>query len=209
MDPNVADAIADDVARALRRAGYPVLVGISNRHFHVTEKDWRVLFGDQDPKPLRPVRQPRQWAGAETVAIEGPKGRFPKVRLLGPFRKVTQVEVSRSDAMVLGLEPPVRGSGSLKGAAPIRLAGPKGSVEVREGLIISQRHLHLGLKDSEDLCVRDGDVVRVRAGTGGPRELVFEGVLARVAKDFALEFHVDTDEANAAWLNNGDRVIVL
>lgn len=209
MEPRLAADIASDIEKSVARSKVPIPVGVSNRHFHVTREDWRVLFGDVEPGVLRDVRQPGQWAGKETVDIEGPKGRIQRVRLLGPFRKHTQVEVSRSDAFALGIKAPVRGSGTLKGAAPLRLVGPKGSVDLGEGAIIAQRHIHLTPDDARKLAVKDKELVRVRAGSGGPRELVFEDVLARVSKDFALEFHVDTDEANAAWLKNGDVVTII
>jgi putative phosphotransacetylase len=119
------------------------------------------------------------------------------------------VEISRTDAAKLGIDPPVRGSGQLSGAAPLTLVGPKGSIEVSDTAIIAQRHLHLHPDDSKKMGIADGEFVRVRAGEDGPRRLVFEDVLVRVSDKFALEFHVDTDEANAAWLKNGDFVNVV
>ena len=210
MEPkDMVGKLTQDLERSIKRSKHPVSVGVSNRHFHITKEHWRVLFGDAEPKVLRSVRQPGQWAGEETLDIEGPKGRITKVRHLGPFRSQTQVEVSRTDAFLLGLDPPVRGSGSLAGAAPIRLKGPKGSVDLKEGALIAQRHIHFTPEDAARLEVKDGDLLRVRAGSTGPRELVFEEVLARVSDKFALEFHVDTDEANAAWLKSGDMVNVI
>ena len=209
IPPDRIESLAADLELSLRRSRVPIPVGVSNRHFHVTAEHWRVLFGDARPGILRPVRQPGQWAGEETVDIEAPKGRIPRVRHLGPFRSRTQVEVSRTDAIALGIDPPVRGSGTLSGASAIRLIGPKGRVDLEEGVLIAQRHLHLSPADAAGLSVKDGDALRVRAGAGGPRELVFENVLARVSDKFALELHVDTDEANAAFLKNGDLVTVV
>ncbi|MFA5138637.1 MAG: phosphate propanoyltransferase [Elusimicrobiota bacterium] len=210
MEPKeLVGKLTKDLEKSIKRSRHPVPIGISNRHFHITKEHWRVLFGDAQPRILRNVRQPGQWAGEETLDIEGPKGRITKVRHLGPFRSQTQVEVSRTDAFLLGIEPPVRGSGSLAGAAPIRLKGPRGSLELKEAVLIAQRHIHLSPEDASKLEVADGDLLRVRAGSGGPRELVFEDVLARVSDKFALEFHVDTDEANAAWLKNDDPVHVI
>ncbi|MFH1725488.1 MAG: phosphate propanoyltransferase [Elusimicrobiota bacterium] len=206
QNSQLAQKIAEDLILGMERSKTPVPVGVSNRHFHITEEHWRRIFGEREPKMFRRVRQPGFWAAEDVVDIEGPKGRLSRVRLVAPYRKHTQVEVSRSDAVTLGLEPPVRGSGSLKGAAPIRLIGPKGSVDVPEALVIAQRHLHFTPAEARQLKVGDGDSMRVRAGAGGPRELVFENVLARVSDKFALEFHVDTDEANAAWLKTGDFV---
>ena len=210
MEPKeLVGKLTQDLEKSIKRSRHPVPVGISNRHFHITKEHWKILFGDAEPGILRKVRQPGQWAGEETVDIEGPKGRIAKVRHLGPFRSQTQVEVSKTEAFMLGIDPPVRGSGALAGAAPIRLKGPKGALELKEAVLIAQRHVHLHPDDAARFEVKDGEMLRVRAGSGGPRELVFEQVLARVSDKFALEFHVDTDEANAAWLKNDDSVHVL
>lgn len=209
IHPGRAQELAADLALSIRRSAVPIPVGISNRHFHVTREHWRALFGEAEPSILRPVRQPGQWAGGDTVDIETPKGRISRVRHLGPFRSETQVEISRCDALALGIDPPIRRSGSLSGAAPIRLIGPKGSVELRAAVLLAQRHIHFSPDDAARLSVSDGEELRVRAGIGGPRELVFERVLARVSGKFSLELHVDTDEANAASLKNGDLVHIV
>ncbi|MFH2203792.1 MAG: phosphate propanoyltransferase [Elusimicrobiota bacterium] len=208
--PDLVARIAADLDKGLRRSQFKIPVGISHRHFHITREHWEILFGKgTEPSVHRQLGQPGFWAAKEKVDMEGPKGRINGVRLVAPYRPHTQSEVSRSDARVLGLDPPVRGSGDLKGAAPIRFIGPKGSLEVREAVIIAQRHLHLHPDDSRRMGIADGEIVRVRAGIGGQRELVFEEVLARVSDKFALEFHIDSDEANAAWLSNGDFVHVV
>jgi len=201
--------IAVDLEKGLFRSKFKIPVGISHRHFHITQEHWRKIFGEQPPTMYRRILQPGFWAAKETVDIQGPKGKIAKVRLVAPFRSKTQVEVSRTDAAKLGIDAPVRGSGQLSGAAPLTLVGPKGSVEVSDAAIIAQRHLHLHPDDSKKMGIADGEFVRVRAGEGGPRRLVFEDVLVRVSDKFALEFHVDTDEANAAWLKNGDFVNVV
>ena len=204
LPTDLAARVAEDLALALHRAKTPVPVGVSVRHFHVTEADWRVLFGAREPVKRRGLLQPGFWAAEETVTVEGPKGKIPRVRLVAPYRTKTQVEVSRSDAQLLGIDAPVRGSGKLSGAAPVKLRGPAGSVTVPDALIVAQRHVHFHPDDAARLKVKDGELLRLRCGMGGPRETVFEGALARVSDKFALEFHVDTDEANAAWLKNGD-----
>jgi len=201
--------IARDLELSMRRSSIPIPIGVSNRHFHITQSHWKVLFGDAGPTIIRPVRQPGQWAGGETIDIVTPKGRLSKVRHLGPFRSQTQVEVSKTDAFALGIDPPIRASGALSGAAPIQLVGPKGTLDLAECVLLAQRHIHLSPADASRLSVKDGEVLRVRAGLGGPRELVFESVLARVSDKFALEFHVDTDEANAALLKNNDLVHIV
>ncbi len=208
-DPRMTAAIVKDLEESLKRSQFKIPVGISHRHFHISREDWRILFGTSEPEHFRQLLQPGFWAAKEKIDMEGPKGRINGVRLVAPYRPRTQSEISRADARVLGIDPPVRGSGNLEGAAPIRFIGPKGSLEVREAVIISQRHLHLHPDDSRKMGIKDGEIVRVRAGTGGPRELVFEDVLARVSDKFALELHVDSDEANAAWLKNGDLVHVV
>lgn len=207
MSTELIAKIAAELSEGMARSMVPIPVGVSNRHFHVTREHWEILFGKgTEPAHYRALLQPGFWAAKQAVDIEGPKGKIAKIRLVAPYRAKTQVEVSRSDAAALGIDAPVRGSGKLSGAAPVRIVGPKGSVDAPDALIIAQRHLHLAPADAERLRIREGELLRIRAGTGGPRELVFENVLARISTDFALEFHIDSDEANAAWLKSGDAV---
>ena len=191
----------------MARSRHAIPVGVSVRHFHITKAHWEILFGKGvEPTHHRGILQPGFWAAKEVVDIQGPKGTITKVRLVAPYRDKTQVEISRTDAAKLGIEAPVRGSGQLKGAVAIRLIGPKGAVDVADAAIIAQRHVHFSPAEAKKVGVADGELVRVRAGAGGPRELLFENVLVRVSDKYALEFHIDTDEANAAWLKSGDRV---
>ncbi|MBI4386776.1 MAG: phosphate propanoyltransferase [Elusimicrobia bacterium] len=191
----------------MERSKTPIPIGISNRHVHLDQAHWDVLFGKgAQPRKFRTVKQPGFYACFETVDLEGPKGRVEKVRLIAPHRPKSQIEISRTDAAVLGLKPPVRDSGKLEGSSPVRVIGPKGSIELKEGLIIARRHIHFHPLEARSMGVRDGEIVRVRAGNGGPRELVFEQVLIRVSDQFSLELHIDTDEANAAWVKTGDVV---
>ncbi len=201
--------IVSELETSIARSKHPIPVGISNRHFHITEEHWRILFGEQDPTEYRRILQPGFWAAKETVDVEGPKGRINRIRLVAPFRSKTQVEISRTDASALGIKPPVRGSGKLEGAAPLRLHGPKGHVDVEDAAIIAQRHVHFSPADADKFGIKGGEMLRVRAGIGGPREMVFEKCLARVSDKFALEFHVDLDECNAAWLKHGDFVHIV
>lgn len=183
--------------------GEKVGIGISARHVHLSREDLERLFGPgHELTAEKPLSQPGQFSCAETVAVYGPKGFFPKIRVLGPVRKQTQVEISRSDAFVLGLAPPVRDSGSLAGSPGARLVGPAGEVVLSEGVILAQRHLHLHTKDAQRLGLKDQDYVKFRVD--GQRAVVFERVLVRVHDNYALDFHLDTDEANAAGVNNGD-----
>ncbi|MBI5631431.1 MAG: phosphate propanoyltransferase [Elusimicrobia bacterium] len=191
----------------MERSKSPIPVGVSNRHAHFTQEHWDALFGKaRQPRKFRSVKQPGFWACYETVAVEGPKGKIENVRLIAPHRPKTQIEISQTDAQALGLRPPIRDSGKLEGSAPVRVIGPAGTLEIKEGLIIARRHIHFHPLEAQAMGIKDGEVVRVRAGVGGPRELVFEQVLCRISDQFSLEFHLDTDEANAAWIKNGEKV---
>jgi len=183
-------------------------VGISNRHIHLSERELAILFGDEyELTPLKPLSQPSQYAAEEVVTIKGPKNSIEKVRVLGPTRRQTQLEVSRTDCFVLGINPPVRDSGDIEGSVGIEIIGPQGSVVIEEGVIIAQRHIHMHTKDAENFGLEDKDRVYVR--TAGDRSVIFENVLIRVSDKYALEFHVDTDEGNAASLKNGQIVEIV
>jgi len=194
----------------MERSKTPIPIGVSNRHVHLDQEHWDVLFGKGvEPRKFRSVKQPGFWACFETVDLEGPKGRIEKVRLIAPHRPKSQIEISKTDASVLGLRPPVRDSGKLEGSCAVRVVGPKGSINFTEGLIIARRHIHFHPLEAQAMGVKDGEIVRVRAGVDGPRELVFEEVLIRVSEKFSLELHIDLDEANAAWVKNGDYVRIV
>ncbi|MGE5575701.1 MAG: phosphate propanoyltransferase [Syntrophothermus sp.] len=184
-----------------------VKVGISNRHVHLSQKDLEALFGPGYAlKKVRDLSQPGQFVSEEMVTLVGPKGVMQNVRVLGPVRSQSQVEVSRTDSYLLGLKPPVRDSGELADTPPIVVVGPRGAVTLEKGVIVAMRHIHMTPADAERFGVKDKDIVRLRVP--GPRALVFDQVLIRVRSDFALEAHLDTDEANAAFLQNGDLVTV-
>jgi len=183
-------------------------IGISNRHVHLSGHDMEILFGrDARLTKFKDLSQPGQYACQEKVTLVGPKGVIESVRILGPTRKVTQVEISVSDCFKLGVKAPIRDSGDLGGSAGLTLVGPAGSVTVPEGCIIAARHIHMHPKDAESFGVKDGDRVDVQCY--GPRGVVFCEVLARVHDNYALEMHVDMDEANAASLRNGDFVKIV
>lgn len=180
-----------------------VPVGVSARHIHLSQEHVELLFGaGYTLTEMKPLSQPGQYAANETVAVVGPKGTFPKVRILGPARKATQLEVSRTDAFALGVNPPVRESGNIAGSAGITIKGPAGEVTIDEGVIVAARHIHFHTSDAERFGISDKDRLRVRVG--GDRGVVFEQVVARVSPDYALDMHIDTDEANAAGIKNGD-----
>lgn len=185
-----------------------VPVGISNRHIHLSKEDLEVLFGEgYELTILKDLSQPGQYASNEVVTIEGPKGKIENVRILGPVRKETQVEISRTDSFKLGVKPPVRDSGLLDDTPGIKVIGPKGEVHIDKGVIIAARHIHFHTSDADQFGIKDQD--RLRVVVEGERGIIFENVLARVSKSYALEFHVDTDEANASALKNGDELEVL
>lgn len=180
-----------------------VPVGISNRHLHVTQEDLETLFGKgYQLTQKKPLSQPGQFASEETVTLIGPKNAIKNVRILGPVRPQTQVEISRTDSFTLGINPPVRDSGSISGTPGIIIEGPKGRIELKEGVIIAQRHLHLHTDEAKELNLNDQDRIAVRFE--GERSVVFNNVLIRVGPKFAKDLHLDLDEANAAGLSNGD-----
>ncbi len=177
-------------------------VAISARHLHLTKETFEQLFGNgATPTVYREISQPGQFACEEKVNLVGPRNRIDGVRLLGPLRSVDQIEIARTDEFKLGVDAPIRDSGKVEGSAPIILEGPKGSVHLKEGLICARRHIHMHPDDAERFGVVDKDIVEV-AITGGPRDLTFGDTLVRVSEKYKLEMHIDTDEANAAELNN-------
>jgi len=185
-----------------------VPVGISNRHLHISEKDRDILFGKGYLlQRLADLKQPGQYACKETVTIAGSTGAIPNVRIIGPVRPETQVEISRTDSILIGIEPHLRNSGDIKGSGRGVLIGPSGTVEKREGFIISANHLHLSEDDAFKYMLKDGDFVNIRSIK--ERKIYFTGVLVRAGKKHSLEFHIDTDEANAGLLKNGDLVELL
>ncbi|ABZ83062.1 propanediol utilization protein, putative [Heliomicrobium modesticaldum Ice1] len=185
-----------------------VPVGVSNRHIHLSQADLEALFGaGYSLTEMKPLKQPGQYACKEVLIVAGPKGVIANVRVLGPTRKQTQVEVSRSDAFVLGLQPPVRDSGDLAGSPGCVLIGPKGSVILKEGLILASRHLHIHTTEAEALNLKDKD--RITVAFGGERSVLFQNVLVRAGDAMALEFHLDTDEANACLLKSGEMAYII
>ena len=178
-------------------------VGISNRHIHLTREHVEALFGKgYQLTKLKDLSQPGQYACKEQLTIIGPSMRaIEGVRVLGPERKASQVEISRTDSYVLKVKPPVRESGDIKGSSPITIIGPKGIVTLSEGCIIANRHIHMSEDEGKAFGVRDGEYVDVEMR--GERRSLFYDVQIRVHKDFRLEMHIDTDDANAAGVNNG------
>jgi putative phosphotransacetylase len=185
-------------ARALSSSMPTIPLGISNRHIHLREESFKVLFGvDAKPQIYRYLYQPGEFALTQCCIVVGPKMRpLHDVRILGPFRKYDQVEVSFTDSIALGVNPPVRDSGDLQGAAAVTLIGPAGSLALREGAIIANRHLHMTTKDSALFGVGPGDLVKIRLP--GVKSALYENVLVRTNDAWKLQLHLDTDDANAA-----------
>lgn len=175
-------------------AGVPV--GISNRHIHLSQADLDQLFGaGYQLTPMKELSQPGQFACKETVTICGPKGAIEKVRVLGPVRKETQIEIVAGDCFKLGVKAPAKLSGDLAGTPGITVVGPKGSVQTAQGLIVAQRHIHMAPADAQAYGVQDGQIVKIRVG--GLRGGIYDNVAIRVTTSSKLECHLDTEEANA------------
>ena len=179
-------------------------LGISGRHVHVTQAHLETLFGkDYHLTEFKPLSQPGQYAANEKVDVVSPKGNTIKgVRILGPVRPASQVEISRSDALRGGFIAPVRSSGDVKGSGACTLVGPNGSVELEEGVIIADRHIHFSLEDAESFGVSNGDIVSILVE--GEKPGLLGNVLCRVSKSYALDCHLDTDDGSAFMLNTGD-----
>lgn len=186
-----------------------VPVGVSNRHIHLSSEDLETLFGKgYQLTPIKDLSQPGQFACKEQLTIIGPSLRpIEGVRVLGPVRSASQVEISRTDSFVLKCKPPVRESGDIKGSAPITIIGPKGVVTLKEGCIIANRHIHMSIEEGEQFGLKDGEYVDVEAN--GERRTMFYDVQVRVNKAFKLEMHIDTDDANAAGIGNGAQVKII
>ena len=196
MEKNALQSVTDAVIGRLF-----IELEASGRHVHVTKDQALALFG-HGLTPQRPLSQPGQYLAKERVCIIGPKGEFQNVAVLGPERKEAQVEVSLTDGKTLGVTPPIRPSGDVANTPGISLLGPLGRVDLPQGLIAAQRHVHLTPEDGEKFKVKDGQIVRLQAFTRRP--CIFEDVLVRIHKDFAPAVHLDYDEANACGFEKGD-----
>ena len=202
----LVNTIVEAVLRDLRGNGaaaaeereLTIPLGVSNRHIHLREESFKTLFGAQAaPEVYRNLYQPGEHALVQTCILVGPKMRpIHDVRILGPFRSYDQVEVSFTDAMRLGIDPPIKDSGDLRGAAPITIVGPAGSLVLREGAIIANRHVHMALTDAARFGVRQGDFIKVKLP--GAKGSIYERVLVRTNESWKLQLHLDTDDANAA-----------
>ena len=174
------------------------IVETSARHIHLTQSDLETLFGEgYQLTKKKDLSQPGQFACEERVTIVGSKKELKGVSILGPVRKATQVELSLTDARSIGVAAPVRESGDVAGSGACKIVGPKGEIEITEGVIAAKRHIHATVADAKELGVENGDIVSVKVDTEG-RSLIFGDVVVRVSDSYALAMHIDTDESNAA-----------
>lgn len=180
----------------------------SNRHIHVSAQDLETLFGKGYAlKPERALSQPGQFAASETVTIAGPKGRIDQVRVLGPARGKTQVEILTTDAFRLGVKPVVRISGDIEGTPGATIIGPAGTVELTSGVIVAMRHVHISIEQAAWLGLQNGDIASIRKD--GIRALVLENVPVRCGEGHNLELHLDMEEANAGSIKNGELLEIV
>ena len=186
---------------------FQVPVGVSNKHAHLSREDLDDLFGQgYELTVKKDLSQPGQYAAEERIEVIGSRSSMV-MRILGPVRNNTQIEISTSDSFALGVDGILRESGNIAGTPGILLRGPEGEVEIKEGVIVAARHIHFHCDDAEKLGIKNKQKVKVMAA--GPRATVFEEVICRVDPSFALDMHIDTDEANAAGIKNGDLLQVI
>lgn len=177
-----------------------IKIEVSSRHLHVCRGDLDKLFGkNYELKSRNKLSQKGQFAAKETLIIKNEKNEIKNVRIIGPTRKKTQVEISRTDAYKLKIDPPVRDSGNLKDSTGITLIGPKGKVKIRQGVIIARRHIHISPSDANKFNLKNKQIVSVKIS--GERGLIFEKVKIRINDDFVFRMHIDTDEANSAGIS--------
>lgn len=213
MERNEIEALTRIVIESIQAGqkkgeDFQVPVGVSARHIHLTQEDVEILFGEGYQLTKKKELMGGQFASNECCTIVGLKLRaIENVRVLGPVRKATQVEISVTDARKLGISVPVRESGDIAGSAPIAIVGPRGAVYHKEGCIIAARHIHMSPKDAAACGVGDGDYVSVRVDN--ERGTTFDKVKIRVDDSFTLEMHIDTDEANASEIGCGDKAAIV
>ncbi len=193
------DQIVSAVMNAIHNAGM-VEIEVSARHVHLTQEHVEVLFGPgAELIPARPLSQPGQYLSEQRVTLVGPKGKKERTAVLGPVRKATQVELSKSDCVELGVKAPVRESGDVKGSGSITIVGPCGTLEIQEGVIIAHNHIHVSTADSRKFGLKDKQ--RVSVEVLSERPVVFKDVIVRVSDQFRCKMHIDFDEANAAMVS--------
>ena len=213
LEKNEIEALTRIIVSSIQQSqekgdGFMVPGGVSNRHIHLTQEDVETLFGQGYQLTKKKELMGGQFASNECCTIVGLKLRaIENVRVLGPVRKATQVEISQTDARKLGISVPVRESGDTSGSAPIAIVGPKGAIYCKEGCIIAARHIHMSPSDAAKCGLGDGDYVSVKMEN--ERGTTFDKVKIRVDESFTLEMHIDTDEANASEIKCGDKVTII
>ncbi|WP_434564712.1 phosphate propanoyltransferase [Thermoanaerobacterium thermosaccharolyticum] len=209
MDEKLIEIISKTISETLHeRKSLKIPVGVSARHVHLTKEHLEILFGKDYVLKKKKELMGGQFAAEECVTIIGFKlNAIEKVRVLGPLRDKTQVEISKTDAISLGLNPPIRESGDIKGSSPITIVGPKGSISLKEGCIIAKRHVHMSPEDSKKFKVLNNEIISVKVN--GQRGGILGNVQVRVDEKYTLEMHIDTDEANCMGLKSGDFVEIV
>jgi putative phosphotransacetylase len=206
MIKNIVEEVMDKLNDNINGSLIPI--GVSNRHIHISRRDLDILFGKEyELTKLKDLRQPGQYAAKETVTVIGPKGSFEKVRILGPIRKNTQIEISMTDGFALGIKAPIRESGKIEDTPGVIIKGPNGSLKINEGVIVALRHIHLPEDYAGRHGYKDGDMVSVMSS--GLRKTTYHNVLLRVSDRYEPEMHIDIDEANASGMKNGDKVEII
>lgn len=211
-EAKLKDTIAQvlkDMKPAMAEANGEIKVGVSQRHIHLSREDVDILFGKGYELTVKKMLMGREFASEEVVTLVGPSLKsIQNVRVLGPVRNRTQVEISRTDTFILKVSPPVRPSGNVEGSEKLVIVGPKGCVYLKEGVIIANRHIHLTPEYAAKHGIKDNDYVDVEVeGTEKPTR--FNGVQVRVRDDFNVEMHIDTDDANSCGLKSGMRVRII
>jgi putative phosphotransacetylase len=214
LNENLIDQIAFEIKKNLnlsnhyvaKKAENRIPLGVSNRHIHLREETFKKLFGaNAEFEQMRPLYQPGEFASKHTLLVVGTKLKsIQNVRILGPLRKYDQVEVSFTDSIYLGIDAPVANSGTLKNAAPLTLVGPKCSLYIEHCAIIASRHIHMTNADARNFGVKDGDYCKVRVG--GLKGTIYENVYIRTNDNWKLQIHLDTDDANAAFIQDETEV---
>ena len=210
VDESIVKQVTKSILEVLNKESEPdgIKVGVSARHVHLSQKDLETLFGKGHELTPKKYLMGGQYAAEECVTLVSPSLKtIEGVRVLGPVRKDSQIEISRTDTFKLKVSPPVRPSGEIKGSAPMALVGPKGSVFLNEGCIIANRHIHMTPEDAAKYGIKDNDTVDLEIQNSKPTR--YYDVQVRVHKDFNTEMHIDTDDANASAIKTGDRVEIL
>lgn len=184
-----------------------VILGVSNRHVHLKEEDYKTLFGDEPINKVKDLRQPGQFASDKFVTIKNGERQIKHVRVLGPIRNYTQVEISRTDAYTLKLNPPIRTSGQLEGSSPITIIGPKGELNLKEGCILANRHIHISPEEVKQYNLEG--IKKVKVKIDGEKGGILNNVYLKILEPSLLEMHIDTDEGNAFGVKTGDELEII